>query len=79
MAKTVQVAFISGPMYERLYDALEEFSAARHIQVEVGYSGDHPALNDHLASLKESTLRSGVHAYKICTLSDSFFWPHCKR
>jgi multiple sugar transport system substrate-binding protein len=52
MAKTLQVAFISGPMYERLYDALEEFSAARHIQVEVGYSGDHPALNEHLASSK---------------------------
>jgi multiple sugar transport system substrate-binding protein len=52
MAPKVQVAFISGPMYERLYDALEDFSAARRIQVEVAYSGDHPALNEHLTVSK---------------------------
>jgi multiple sugar transport system substrate-binding protein len=37
-------------MYEHLYGSLEEFSAAQHVSVEVGYRGDHPALNAHLAS-----------------------------
>jgi len=52
MSQAVQVALIAGPMYERLYDALEEFSRTRHVQVEIGYSGDHPALNEQLASSK---------------------------
>jgi multiple sugar transport system substrate-binding protein len=46
----VQAALIAGSMYEPLYDALEEFSATRGIVVEVGYRGDHPALNAHLAA-----------------------------
>jgi multiple sugar transport system substrate-binding protein len=53
MSRTVQVAFIAGPMYERLYDALNEFSATRHARVEIGYRGDHPSLNAHLASSTE--------------------------
>ncbi len=50
MSRTVQVALIAGPMYERLYDALEVFHATRRVTVEIEYSGDHPALNEHLAS-----------------------------
>jgi multiple sugar transport system substrate-binding protein len=40
-------------MYERLYDAVGDFSATRQIHVEVGYRGDHPALNAHLSSSAE--------------------------
>lgn len=50
MSRTVRVALIAGPMYEELYDALDEFSAARRIRVEIAYRGDHPALNSHLAA-----------------------------
>jgi len=50
MSRRVQVALIAGPMYEPLYNALEEFSASRRVHVEIGYRGDHPALNAHLAS-----------------------------
>jgi multiple sugar transport system substrate-binding protein len=53
MSRSVQAALIAGPMYERLYDSLEEFAAARHLRVEIGYSGDHPALNAHLASFAD--------------------------
>ncbi|HYK37823.1 extracellular solute-binding protein [Alloacidobacterium sp.] len=51
MAGKVKVALIAGAMYEPLYRSLEEFGAARRVTVEVGYSGDHPALNAHLASM----------------------------
>jgi len=44
------VALIAGSMYEPLYGSLEEFSAIRHVAIDVGYRGDHPALNAHLAS-----------------------------
>jgi multiple sugar transport system substrate-binding protein len=46
----INVALIGGPMYEPLYASLQEFSTTRHTTVEVGYQGDHPALNAHLAS-----------------------------
>ncbi len=50
MSRTVQVALIASPMYERLYDALEVFSASCHIRVKIGFKDHHPALNEHLAS-----------------------------
>ncbi|HMD19990.1 MAG TPA: hypothetical protein VKH40_06690, partial [Alloacidobacterium sp.] len=50
MPRKVRAALIAGSMYEPLYDALEEFSATRGTVVEVGYRGDHPALNAHLAA-----------------------------
>jgi hypothetical protein len=31
MSRTVQVALIAGPMYERPHDALEVFSASHHV------------------------------------------------
>lgn len=40
-------------MYEPLYRSLEEFSVAGDVSVEVGYLGDHPTLNAHLASTSE--------------------------
>ena len=49
----VQAALIAGSMYEPLYRSLEEFSATRDVSVEVGYLGNHPALNAHLASVSE--------------------------
>ena len=48
---TVRAAFISGPMYDALYQRLAAFSASTGIEVEIAYQGDHPALNEHLASL----------------------------
>ena len=50
MPRVVQIALIAGTMYEPLYDALKEFSALRQVRVDIGYQGDHPALNAHLAS-----------------------------
>lgn len=50
---TVRVALISGPMYDALYRTLDTFSASTGIEVEIAYQGDHPALNEHLASLAE--------------------------
>ena len=54
MSQTVQVALIAGPMYERLYAALEEFSSFHSIQVRIEFKGDHPALNEHLTSSASS-------------------------
>jgi multiple sugar transport system substrate-binding protein len=48
---TVRAALIAGPMYDALYSRLPDFTAQSGIAVEVAFSGDHPALNEHLASL----------------------------
>lgn len=40
-------------MYDALYRNLETFSASTGIEVEIAYQGDHPALNEHLATLAE--------------------------
>jgi multiple sugar transport system substrate-binding protein len=48
---TVRVALIAGPMYDALYSRLADFTAQSGIEVDVAYRGDHPALNEHLASL----------------------------
>jgi multiple sugar transport system substrate-binding protein len=53
MSTELQVALISGPAYEPLYDCLPRFTSASGIQVNVAFRGDHPALNQHLASLAE--------------------------
>lgn len=53
MSGIVKVALIAGVMYEPLYRSLQEFCATRRITVEIGYSGDHPALNAHLASMSD--------------------------
>jgi len=44
------VALIAGPMYDRLYQALTEFTRAIWLRVEIAFHGAHPELNAHLAS-----------------------------
>ncbi|QNI31887.1 extracellular solute-binding protein [Alloacidobacterium dinghuense] len=54
MSRRVRVALIAGSMYEPLYGSLSEFSTARYVAVEVGFRGDHPTLNAHLASMRDT-------------------------
>jgi multiple sugar transport system substrate-binding protein len=53
MNKELQIALVSGPAYDSLYDSLPEFNRITGIKVNVAYSGDHPSLNHHLAALSE--------------------------
>jgi multiple sugar transport system substrate-binding protein len=53
MSKELQVALIGGPAYDPLYGCLPGFAAATGVKVNVAFSGDHPTLNRHLASLAE--------------------------
>lgn len=53
MSKELKVALISGPAYDPLYTCLTEFTHSTGINVDVAFTGDHPALNHHLASLSE--------------------------
>jgi hypothetical protein len=49
MSPSVHVALISGPPYDPLYDRLDAFTATTGIDVQIGFTGDHPSLNRHLA------------------------------
>src|SRR2546428_10930134 len=53
MIKELHVALIAGPAYDPLYQCLPAFTEATGVAVNVAFSGDHPALNRHLASLTE--------------------------
>lgn len=53
MSNQVKVALISGPAYDPLYACLAEFTRATGIGIDIAFSGDHPAINHHLASLSE--------------------------
>jgi len=53
MSSELQVALISGPAYDPLYECLARFIAESGIEVNVAFRGDHPALNQHLASLRD--------------------------
>ena len=53
MTIELQLALISGPAYDRLYASLPNFEASTGIRVHVTFTGDHPALNHHLAQLDE--------------------------
>jgi len=53
MTKPLQVALISGPAYDPLYECLQPFTDETGIEVKVSFRGDHPSLNRHLASLSE--------------------------
>ena len=53
MSTELQVALISGPAYDPLYDCLPAFTAATGVNVNIAYRGDHPTLNHHLATLNE--------------------------
>src|SRR5713226_3199911 len=53
MGNELQVALISGPAYDPLYECLPPFTVATGVKVNVAFRGDHPALNHHLATLAE--------------------------
>src|SRR5260370_15172198 len=53
MSNELQVALISGPRYDQLYDCMPGFTSASGVNVNVAFRGDHPALNHHLALLAE--------------------------
>jgi multiple sugar transport system substrate-binding protein len=53
MSSELQVALISGPAYDPLYECLPKFTERTGNQVNVVFCGAHPALNHHLASLAE--------------------------
>src|SRR5262249_10474438 len=53
MSEELQVALIEGPSYDPLYRFLPEFTAATGVAVNIAFRGDHPALNRHLAALRE--------------------------
>ena len=59
MTNELQVAFISGPAYDPLYDCVPRFEKSTGIKVSVGFRGDHPTLNRHLAELSEVSYRNG--------------------
>jgi multiple sugar transport system substrate-binding protein len=51
MSNKLQLALISGPAYDPLYECLPRFTEATGIRVNVAFCGDHPTLNHHLATL----------------------------
>ena len=51
MKTELQIALVSGPAYDSLYDRLPKFTESTGIKVNVAFSGDHPSLNHHLATL----------------------------
>jgi multiple sugar transport system substrate-binding protein len=53
MKNELNIALISGPAYDPLYACLPSFIESTGINVEIGFRGDHPAINHHLATLAE--------------------------
>ncbi|PYS89616.1 MAG: ABC transporter substrate-binding protein [Acidobacteria bacterium] len=53
MNNELQIALVSGPAYDPLYESLAMFTATTGIRVNVAFTGDHPALNHHLAELEQ--------------------------
>jgi multiple sugar transport system substrate-binding protein len=51
--KELQIALITGPAYDPLYESLSEFRESTGIAVNVAFSGDHPTLNQHLAAQRD--------------------------
>ncbi len=49
----LHVALISGLAYDSLYTCLPRFTESTGIKVHVGFRGDHPAINTHLAALSD--------------------------
>jgi multiple sugar transport system substrate-binding protein len=52
-SEILQVALISGGMYDALYESLPQFTQETGAQVHIAFRGTHPELNAHIASLKE--------------------------
>jgi len=53
MNNELQIAVVSGPAYDDLYSSLSKFVGETGVKVTVGFSGDHPTLNHHLADLAD--------------------------
>ncbi len=53
MKNELNIALVSGPAYDPLYESLPEFTAESGVKVNVAFSSDHPTLNHHLAELRE--------------------------
>jgi multiple sugar transport system substrate-binding protein len=53
MKNELNIALVSGPAYDPLYESLPEFTAATGAKVNIAFSGDHPSLNHHLADLEQ--------------------------
>lgn len=53
MSTELQLALISGPAYDPLYECLPRFTETTGIKAKVTFRGDHPVLNHHLATLAE--------------------------
>lgn len=53
MNNELQIALVSGPAYDPLYERLSAFTGMTGIKVNVAFSGDHPSLNHHLAGLSQ--------------------------
>jgi multiple sugar transport system substrate-binding protein len=53
MSNQLQVALVSGPAYDPLYECLPAFTEATGVKVKAAFRGDHPTLNHHLATLTE--------------------------
>ncbi len=51
MRSPLRVALISGGMYDRLYARIPQFERATGVTVTIGFTGNHPELNAHLAAL----------------------------
>ena len=51
MDRSIHIALVAGPMYEPLYEHLQTFATEQNVEVKVGFLGDHPSLNAHLASV----------------------------
>ncbi len=49
MATKLRIALVGGPMYNGLYDRIPAFEKESGLKIEIGFKGDHPALNEHLA------------------------------
>jgi len=54
MSSELQIALVSGPAYDPLYSTLRQFTETTGIPVNIAFSGDHPALNHHLAQSDET-------------------------
>jgi len=55
MNNELRIALVSGPAYDSLYESLPRFTETTGIKVNVEFSGDHPSLNHHLATLPRVT------------------------
>src|SRR5215213_11024640 len=53
MKNELNIALVSGPAYDPLYESLPKFTTLHGVKVNVAFSDDHPTLNHHLADLPE--------------------------